>query len=57
MPIKKTDKATPPTEIARRIRSLKRFFRATSNMGGPLATFSLLVPCMDLQGCGGVHHI
>ena len=33
MPIKKTDKATPPTEIARRIRSLKRFFRATSSMG------------------------
>src|SRR3990172_10250027 len=33
MPIRKTDRATPPTERAKRVRSVSKFLRATSNMG------------------------
>src|SRR3972149_9082896 len=35
MPIRKTESATPPTEIAKRIRSVNKFFRATSSIREP----------------------
>src|SRR3990172_7973810 len=43
MPIRKTDRATPPTEIARRVRSVRRFFRATRSIRGLQAHCSLPV--------------
>src|SRR3990172_13145017 len=51
MPIKKTERATPPTEMARRIRSLKRFFRETRSITATLpALCSLLVLDYPSQG-------
>src|SRR3990170_5287388 len=51
MPIKNTDRATPPTDMTRRVRSVNRFFRETRSITATMpALFSLLVLYYPSQG-------